>query len=213
MKVYADEQRTDAWKALRLGMVTGTCAATILKVRKRGSGELEERATLRRRLVCERLTGRACEESKASAAMLYGSEREPDAFRAYEAATGVLVKRVGFVAHDELMAGCSPDGYIRNWSGLIELKCPNQTTHLEYLTANTIPDEYRPQLIHNLWITGAPWADFVSFDDRGFPPALRLFRCRLERNDTEIAAYELAVRLFLGEVEAELEKVRALRAA
>lgn len=213
MKVYEDEQRTDAWKARRLGMVTGTCAATIVAVRKRGSGELEARATLRRRLVCERLTGRPCEDTKASAAMLYGSEREPDAFRAYEAATGVLVKRVGFVAHDELAAGCSPDGYVRNWTGLIELKCPNSTTHLEYLAANTIPDEYRPQLIHNLWITGAPWVDFVSFDDRGFPPEFRLFRCRLERPEAEITAYELAVRLFLGEVDAELKAVRELRAA
>jgi hypothetical protein len=211
VKVYHDEQRTDAWKALRVGMVTGTCAADILAVRKRGSGELERRVTLRRRLVCERLTGRDSEDGTVTRAMRYGSEREPDAFRAYEARTGVLVKRVGFVAHDELMAGCSPDGYIRNWDGLLELKCPDSTTHLGYLLDGGIPEEYRPQLLHNLWITGAPWVDFVSFDDR--LPEHRLFIRRLERNDTEIAAYELAVRLFLGEVEAELSKVQGLRAA
>lgn len=212
MKVLAVEQRTEAWQAARLGRVTGTCAFTILAVRKKGTGELEERVKLRRRLVCERVTGRSADNSRTSEAMRYGAEREPDAFRAYAAASGLIPKRVGFVEHDELMAGCSPDGQVANWTGLIELKCPDMTTHLEYVTAGVIPEEYRPQLMHNLWVTGAEWADFVSFDDR-FPPDLKLFRRRLTRADVDIPAYELAVRLFLSEVERDVAKVQALRSA
>jgi hypothetical protein len=33
-----------------------------------------------------------------------------------------------------------------------------------------VPSDYLGQITHNLWITGAQWCDFVSFDDR-FPPA------------------------------------------
>jgi hypothetical protein len=42
---------------------------------------------------------------------------EADAFAAYEAATGNLARRVGFLAHPELMAGCSPDGEVGNFTG------------------------------------------------------------------------------------------------
>lgn len=214
MRVLAVEQRSEAWHVARAGRVTGTAAATILAVRKKGTGELEERIKLRRRLVCERLTGRPVDGSPASAAMRYGAEREPDAFRAYAAAAGLIPKRVGFVAHDSMMVGCSPDGYVGPWTGVIELKCPDMPTHLAYLTGGVIPEEYRPQLLHNLWVTGAEWIDFVSFDDR-FPPDLKLFRRRMTREETkkEIAAYELAVSLFLSEVERDLAAVQALRAA
>lgn len=212
MTVLQLEQRSDAWTAARLGRLTGTGAEAILAVRKKGLGELQKRIDLRRRLVCERLTGRSAENGQASAAMRYGTEREPDAFRAYEAASGLLVKRVGFVVHDELMAGYSPDGYVGNWAGLVELKCPEMTTHLAYLAGAVIPDEYRPQLIHALWVTDAEWVDFVSFDDR-FPADLKLFRRRLHRKDVDLDAYALAASLFLSEVDAELAAVQRRRAA
>jgi predicted phage-related endonuclease len=212
MTVLQLEQRSDAWAAARLGRLTGTGADAILAVRKKGTGELQKRIDLRRRLVCERLTGRSAETGQASAAMRYGTEREPDAFRAYEAATGQLVKRVGFVQHDELMAGCSPDGYVGNWTGILELKCPDMTTHLGYVLGDVIPEAYLPQLIHNLWITGAQWVDFVSFDDR-FPADLKLFRRRLVREPADMNAYALAASLFLSEVDAELATVQARRAA
>lgn len=207
MKVLTAEQRSDAWRAARAGMLTGTCAADILAVRKRGSGDLQCRMDLRRRLVCERITGVPVDDVTPSKAMQHGTEKEPTAFAAYEAATRQLVKRVGFVAHDELPAGCSPDGYVGDFLGLVELKCPKSTTHLEYLTAGGVPDEYLPQITHNLWVTGAHWCDFVSFDDRFPQHELRLFRVRVARSDVDLAAYELAVRLFLDEVEREFSAV------
>jgi hypothetical protein len=58
-----------------------------------------------------------------------------------------------------------------------------------------------------LWITGAQWADFCSFDDRFRDPSLRLFCKRLERKGIDFDAYELAVRLLLSEVETEVGKL------
>src|SRR5688572_24865265 len=119
------EQRTPEWEALRVGRLTGSAADALIAVRKRGTGELKAKIDLRQRLVCERLTGRSGESSGfKSDAMLRGCEMEPQAFAAYESETGQLVTRVGFVSHNTLLAGCSPDGFVGEWEGLIELKCP-----------------------------------------------------------------------------------------
>lgn len=211
--VFDVEQRSPEWHALRAGLVTGSCALAIMAVRKKGSGELAIRRELRHRLVCERLTGQSFERAfRPSTAMQHGVESEPDAVTAYEAETGLFVHRVGFVRHDLVKAGCSPDGRIGDWEGIVETKCPDSTTHLDYLKAKVVPEEYEPQLIHSLWLTGAEWADFVSFDPR-FPAPLRLFIKRMHRADVDLQAYELALKLFLSEVEKELEAVAALAGA
>jgi len=208
--VHDVDQRSDAWYALRAGLVTGSCAAPILAVRKKGTGELAIRRDLRHRLVCERLTGVPLDRiSSRSDAMQHGLDAEPDAVAAYEAHTGQIVQRVGFVSHLTLRAGCSPDGYVGDWDGIIEAKCPTSTTHLTYLQGfgNGIPEEYYAQLVHALWLTGASWADFVSYDPR-FPEPLRLFVTRLERAWVDLAGYELAVRLFLDEVDADVRRLQ-----
>lgn len=205
MIVHAVEQRSPEWHALRCGRVTGSCAEAILKVRQRGTGELAIRRELRERLIVERLTGIPTDDLPYKGKDLqHGIDCEPEALNAYEAATGEIVTRVGFVSHDTLMAGCSPDGYIGNWAGIIEIKCPSSSTHLDYRKADVIPEDYRPQLIHSLWITGAPWVDFVSYDPRFQDPALQLFTKRLTREGIDFTAYELAVTLFLSEVDKDV---------
>jgi hypothetical protein len=205
-------QRSPEWYRMRAGLLTGSCVDAVLATRKRGTGELAIRTALRRRLVAERLTGSPIEDISGDlpAHMQRGNDVEPVAFAAYEAATGNIVTRVGFVAHDTLQTGCSPDGYIGQWEGLIELKCPKQVTHLEHMMAGVVPEEYRGQVMHALWLTGAQWCDFCSFDPR-FPPSHELFRVRMTRDSFDVAAYELAVRLFLDEVEAEYQTVLSLR--
>lgn len=204
--VYDMAQRSPEWFAVRVGMLTGSSADALTSVRKRGTGELQKRIDLRRRLVCERLTGLSWEDGYRSNAMQRGCDLEPQAFAAYEAQTGLVAQRVGFVAHRELKAGCSPDGYVNEWEGIIELKCPLSTTHLEYIQAGTVPEEYKGQILHGLWLTGAQWCDFCSFDDR-FPMNLQLLRVRVMRNDFDVMAYDRTVRAFLAEVDAELASI------
>lgn len=206
MKVLTDDQRTPAWYQARVGRLTGSAAADMLATIK--SGEAAARRDLRVRLVVERLTGQPQEDGFTNAAMQRGIEKEPDALTAYETLTGSMAWPSGFLAHDELMAGCSPDGLVDDGHGVLELKCPKSATHLAYLKAGQIPSIYRPQVAHNLWITGAAWCDFVSFDDR-FPAELQLVRYRLLASDVDLKAYELAVRLFLGEVDKEVAELTA----
>ena len=177
------------------------------------SGESAARRDLRTRLVVEQLTGQSAENGYINAEMQRGIDKEPDAIGAYEALTGQLVEPVGFCSHDELPAGCSPDGQINGWRGLLELKCPKSATHLSYLRARgTVPTDYLHQIVHNLWITGAQWADFVSFDDR-FPAPLQLVVIRVAWKADQIASYELMARTFLSEVATERAEVEALAMA
>lgn len=205
--VVTPDQRTDAWRAARLGLLTGSCAADMLAKIK--TGEAAARRDLRMRLVCERLTHVSQEDGYVSKDMQRGIDRERDACAAYEAATGVLVRPVGFLAHPTLSAGCSPDGEIDHYTGILEVKCPKSATHLKYLRARQVPPEYAPQILHNLWITGAAWCDFFSFDDR-FPAQLQQMCVRVSRADADLKAYELLVRMFLAEVEREYDDVAKL---
>lgn len=207
MIIVPCDQRSEAWKAARLGRLTGSRVADAFATLKKG-GESAGRRNLKLQLVLERLTGQCQETGYTSYAMERGTLLEADARAAYEAETGVLVESVGFVAHDELMAGCSPDGLTED--GLIEIKAPLPAAHLEYLRGG-LPLAYKLQIVHGLWLTGRAWGDFVSFSP-DFPEPLRLKVTRVAAQDCDLAAHELNVRLFLDEVEHELHAVQALMA-
>lgn len=207
MKVHDVVQRSVEWHQLRLGKLCGSRAADMMATIK--IGEAAARRDLRVQLVVERLTGQSAENGYVSVDMQRGIDKEQDALAAYEALTGELVRPCGFVEHDTLPAGCSPDGIIGSFVGLLEIKAPKSATHLSYLRAGTVPKEYLHQIVHGLWITGAKWADFVSFDDR-FPVSLQLFRVRFERDEAAIASFELVARQFLAEVDAGVAELEQL---
>lgn len=204
------EQRSDEWRAARLGKLTGSCADAMLTTIK--SGESAARRNLRTRLVLERLTNRSQESDFMSADMVHGIDTEPEARAAYEALTGNLVEGVGFLQHTDLMAGCSPDGLIGDCEGLVSIKCPKSATHLEALRTKKVPLEYLRQITHELWLTGAQWADYLSFDPR-FPPELRRVLLRVQAEWIDVKAYEGLVEIFLREVTAECDELRKLMVA
>jgi hypothetical protein len=207
--ILTADQRSPEWFQARLGRLTGSRAGDMLATIK--SGEAAARRDLRTQLVCERLTQTLQEDSFVNAAMQRGIDVEPQAFAAYEALTGNLAQRTGFLSHNTLAVGCSLDGHVGAFEGILELKCPKSATHLSYLRSpGKVPPAHLPQIVHNLWVSGARWADFLSFDDR-FPPHLQTFLVRVERDDKELASYALAAALFLSEVQAELELVEGLR--
>jgi putative phage-type endonuclease len=198
-------QRSPEWFAARLGRVTGSRAADVLATIK--SGEAAARRDYRMDLVTERLTRQPADaDGFVSADMQRGVELEAEARAAYEADTGVLVDQTGFLAHADLMVGCSLDGHVGDFAGIIEIKCPRSANHLAAVRAGGVPSKYLPQITHNLWVTGAAWCDFVSYDPR-FPYALRLYVARIEASALDLAGYEKKVRAFLAEVDAETEAV------
>lgn len=200
-------QRSPEWYAARLGRLTGSCAADMLATIK--SGEAAGRRNLRVRLVLERLTGRSQEADFVSTDMQNGIDREAEAFAQYEALSGHVMHRVGFLQHRTLMAGCSPDGVLGDFDGLVSIKCPKPATHLEFLKSRKVPTEYQRQNAHESWISGASFVDFLSYQPE-FPPELASCLVRVERADLDIPAYEKAALAFLEEVDTELAAVRTL---
>jgi hypothetical protein len=108
------------------------------------------------------------------------------------------------------MAGASLDGHLGAFETLVSLKCPKSATHLGYLrNGGGIPKNYEPQMLHELWITGAKEYHFLSYDPR-FDGKLQTFFVAVKRDDAAIAAYEAKALAFLREIDAELDSLRSL---
>lgn len=201
------EQRSAEWYSARAGRLTGSAAHALFKTVQKG--EAAARRDYRLQLVVERLTGKPQEDDYVNKEMQRGIDLEATAIAEYEALTGLVVRRTGFIRSDDLMVGCSLDGDVDNFTGIVEVKCPKSATHLQYIGDGVVPSYYLPQLRHNAWVTGAQWADFLSFDDR-FPPELQVFYVRAFRDDLKIDEYEKTALAFLKEVDRDLTSIRTL---
>lgn len=201
------EQRSGAWYAARVGRLTGSAAGDMLSRIK--SGEAAARRNLRLRLVLERLTGRSQEPDFVSPAMQAGLDREAGAFAAYEALTGEVVIRTGFLAHTELMAGCSLDGHIGDFVKLLSIKCRQPAAHLDFLKSGSIPADAMAQIRHELWLTNADEHDYFSWNP-DFPPELQSKIRTVTRLEADCGGYEREALAFLAEVDREVEAVRTM---
>lgn len=210
MTLHHMAQRSPDWFQVRLGKLTGSRVSDMLTTIR--SGEAAARRDLRLQLVCERLTQQSQESGYVNEAMLRGIELEPQALARYESETRTICHPIGFVSHDELATGCSPDADINHFTGLLEIKCPKSATHVGYLRSQKVPTDYLQQITHALWITGAEWCDFVSYDDR-FSDDLSYLCLRVKRSDVDLVAHEKAVRLFLDEVDREVSALQTLKRA
>lgn len=207
MIIHTCAQRTPEWLALRAGKLTGSCAKDMLAKIK--SGEAAARRDLKFKLLAERLTGTSQEDGYVNAAMQWGIDHEAEALAVYEATRGVIVDPIGFVEHDELPVGTSPDGFIGD-DGILSIKCPKTATHIGYIKGGVEPTEHVAQNTHELWLTERQWIDFVSYDPR-LPENLRLFIVRVTRTEAELAAYDKDVRAFLAELDTEVQSLRTMK--
>jgi putative phage-type endonuclease len=199
------EQGSLAWRAARLGRVTASRVADAVAKTKTGWGA--SRANYMAELIAERLTGEAA-EGFTSAAMQWGTEHEAEALAAYSFRHDADVVSVGFVPHPTIaMSGASPDGLIGG-DGLVEVKCPNTSTHIDTLLEAGIPAKYVLQMQWQMACTGRAWCDFLSFDPR-LPESMRLYVQRLPRAPDLIADLERDITAFLVELDGRVEALRA----
>ena len=201
------EQRTDEWFNARLGKVTASRVTDVVARTK--TGYAASRENYMAQLIVERLTQQA-EKSFSSAAMQWGTDTEPLARAAYEAERQVMVDEEGFVEHPEIAnAGASPDGLVGK-DGLVEIKCPNTSTHIETLLTGTVPKKYLDQMMWQMICTGREWCDFVSYDPR-MPEHLQLFIKRIPFDAAYADTLNTEVSKFLEEVDATIEKLNNLK--
>lgn len=201
-------QGSPEWHAARCGKVTASRIADLMARTKSGYGA--SRANYMSEIIVERMTG-APYPSFTTAAMQWGIETEPQARAGYAFLHDVEVVEVGFINHPTLEgAGASPDGLVGD-DGLVEIKCPNTSTHIEILLSKQVPDKYVKQMMFQMACTGRDFCDFVCFDPR-MPSGLQMFVQRVHRDDALIAEIEAEVEKFLAEVEEKLEALRKVAA-
>ena len=187
-------QGTEEWFAARLGVVT---ASNFHKVLNKKTG----RGAYMRKLCAERLTG-CREESYKNDIMEYGNETEPLARQYYEMANGCKVDEVGFVVRDNMRrendVGGSPDGLVGE-DGMIEIKCPLSSTHIETILSDKMPTLHIPQVQGLLWVTEREWCDFISFDPKVLSHPM--FCVRVERDKDYIVNLAANVAVFVKELQ------------
>lgn len=203
MKVYADiEQGTPEWDALRAGKATASVFSDLL-----AKGEGKSRAKVLRKVVSERLTGLPS-ESFSNAHTDRGQQQEPMARLVYEALTDNLVERVGFIQHDDLLAGCSPDGIVGLRRG-VEIKSVIPAVQVETIMRGGFPPEHKAQIQGGMWLTGFDSWDFCSYSPK-MPEHLRMYIFTVRRDEAYIQQLEIEVRRFLADVDGALEAVNEM---
>jgi putative phage-type endonuclease len=205
--IYKDvEQGTPEWFEMRCGKVTASRMADVTAKTKTGYGA--GRKNYMAELLVERLTGKTA-ESYTNTAMQWGIDTEPQARAAYCFLYDAEVEQIAFADHPTIeLSGASPDGLVGD-KGLIEIKCPNTATHIDYLLTNKVPDKYVKQMQWQMACLKREWCDFVSFDPR-LPEKLQILRLRFERDDDLIPMLENEVSIFNEELSEKLEKLEQL---
>jgi putative phage-type endonuclease len=206
------EQRTEEWFQQRLGKVTASRISDVIAKTKTGVSTSRQNYLVQ--LVSERLTGKKG-DSFVNQAMLDGIERESAARELYMQTRGVSVTEVGFFDHPTIaMSGASPDGAVNaeedgKYAGLIEIKCPIETTHTNTLMSKSVPSKYLPQIQWQMASVSpnVKWCDFISYNPN-FPDTMQLFVARVERDNAYIAELETEVVKFLEEVEQTIIKLK-----
>jgi len=208
-KIIDCEQRSDEWRIARMGRLTGSRAVDMM-ARVKSGGYSTARRNVIQAMALEQVTGRPEEQGPQTYDMRRGSEKEPEIICAYEALTGEIVQKTGFLACESIMAGCSLDGHVNNFEGIQELKAPKQATHFDYLQGRVVPAEYYYQCVHNLWVTGAQWCDFISWHP-DYPAHMQIFRKRMLRDEALMETYGAEVHRLLAEVMVRVAEIRAYR--
>lgn len=198
------EQRSDEWFAARLGCVTASRTADVIS--KTRNGYSASRENYMSDLIIERISGNRT-KGFTNAAMQWGTDTEPQARMAYELMTGKTVEETGFVLHPKIkFFGASPDGLVGS-DGLIEIKCPNTSTHINTLLSEKVPNKYETQMYVQMMCTERDWCDFVSFDPR-LSGGMSFWIQRVYRDDNLFAEIESEVVVFLDELEIKLNRLR-----
>lgn len=215
------EQRTQEWFDSRAGRITASRMCDVMafsvgegfyksgprKGQPKVAQPLKARTDYIHQLAAERLTSKPRKQVKAWA-LQWGQDVEPAAVAAYEAETGLIVERAGFVTHPAYdFIGASPDFYAGGDEGGGEVKCPESSeVHLQTLV-DGLPDEHIEQIQGGLWVTHRRWWDFVSYHP-DFPPHLRLYVQRVERDEDYIAKLADACISLEAEVQAIVTKLQ-----
>lgn len=198
------QQGTGAWFNQRTGKLSASRMAGAMSFLKNGN-ESAERKKLKIEILCERLTGDIVPKYVTNE-MQWGIDKEPAAKETFEGATGLIVSDLGWVPHPRIEnLGASPDGLCSDGC-LIEVKCPNTVTHMTWMLAGEVPQEYIPQMTLQSACMGHIPVWFCSYDPR-LPEKQQLFIKKFEPTLQQIEEVETMAVNFLSEVDAMFDQI------
>lgn len=152
------KQGSDEWFKARVGVISASKFDKIIT--STGNQSTQYRAYMNT-LIAETMIDKKA-DSYQSALMTRGIELEPEARNYYEFDTDRSVKEIGLVyLNKDKRVSCSPDGLMSDRG--LEIKCPNETTQIEYLRAGKLPTKYVAQVQGSMLVTGLKKWDFLSY--------------------------------------------------
>lgn len=194
------EQGSDAWVKARLGVVTASNFAIVMRAKGKGAdGTSVQRTDYLNKLAGEIITGEPM-ESYSNQHMERGKEWEAEARDMYAFMKDAEPRQVGFIRNGK--AGASPDALVGDDSGL-EIKTALPHIQIARLRAGTLPPEYKAQVQGNIWVSERMTWDFVSYS-RGLP----LFVLRVYRDQEYINHMAECIDIFNQELAQVVDYVR-----
>lgn len=189
------EQRTPAWYEIRRGKVTGSEVGKF--VFNTDAKALTARRNLINAKIGEEADGDDCPPNYEDYNMKRGSRLESRALAAFEIHTGMETETVGFVEHDTLPLGVSPDALLSQRTFGLEMKCPIGKIQIARLEDNVCPEDYLPQIWLSMIVTGLPCWHFWSWH-----PVIPAFHIVVRREEIP-AAFEPGVYALLDALAAK----------
>jgi len=203
MIIHNVEQLSDAWFDLKMGRVSGT-SFNVLVSGKSTSGY----KGLVGKIASEIISGATDENEKSytNDLMERGLDLEDEAAEEFFDATGIAVTRIGFVTPDPESKyaewiGISPDrliwsSKINTWTAGLEIKCPLAKTHIAYIEAGRLPNEYRHQVQGSMFVTGLDTWYFMSYY-----PNMKPFILKVEKDTVLHQEYAERLDVLIKDVE------------
>ncbi len=188
-------QLSPEWYEVKLGVVS---TSNFDKVLNSGSG----RGLYMRKLAAERLTG-ITQNGYSNEAMENGLDTESEARGYYAREKDCPVREVGFIKRDDWV-GTSPDGLVDK-DGMVEIKCPLASTHIDNILKAKMPALYRPQVQGQLWVAERQWCDWISYC-----PSVKsrpFFSVRILRDEKYINVLKVGVEQFVKELKEMINKI------
>ena len=203
--MMSSEQKA-AWLSERCGYLTASNMWRAMSYLKNGQPS-RDRVSLMMELLAERATGENARHVVTDA-MQHGVEFEDEAVEVFVEQTGRDVQLSRFYRHPQIeYFGATPDRELDD--GLLEIKCPNTSTFLEWRLAGVVPEKHKPQMCAQLLCTGRKWCGFIAYDPRVKEERLRLFMRKYEPTAEELAKVEEAAITFLTELDTLWERLIA----
>ena len=199
--IYEGAQGSPEWLALRAGIPTASCFATVM-ASGRGGGESVTRAKYMREMAGEIITGEPNEAWEGNKHTAHGHAIEPETLAWYSFANDAVLKPVSFIRNGRM--GCSPDSLVGD-NGMVEAKRKIPHLQIQVLMAGALPPEHKAQVQGQIMVAEREWCDFVSYW-----PKLPPFCIRVYRDEPYIATMRYEIKRFNEELDALVTKIRAM---